>query len=79
MGRRQHQSDKLWISNKEWAEDFGGKKKKKGTGEFKRLPFDCCAISLQPFEFPAEKFWGFVPLQATFRPFGGPLRAVPPF
>ena len=47
------ESDKLYISNKEWAQDFGGKQAAKGfKSEFKRLPFDCCALSLQPFEHP---------------------------
>jgi hypothetical protein len=26
MGKRQHQSDKLYLTAKEWAEVFGGKK-----------------------------------------------------
>eukprot|EP00050_Salpingoeca_kvevrii_P007360 m.295669 g.295669 ORF g.295669 m.295669 type:complete len:519 (+) comp13239_c0_seq1:197-1753(+) len=55
MGKKQHQSDKLYLTQKEWSNFFGGKRK--GVpggpgGEFKRLPYDCCALSLTPFETP---------------------------
>ncbi|CAH7681063.1 hypothetical protein BY996DRAFT_6419844 [Phakopsora pachyrhizi] len=53
-----HGSDKLYITHREHAGEFGehhasssGAKKKSGS-EFQRLPFDCCAISLKPFEIP---------------------------
>eukprot|EP00039_Didymoeca_costata_P009638 m.127945 g.127945 ORF g.127945 m.127945 type:complete len:515 (-) comp14554_c0_seq7:653-2197(-) len=52
MGKRQHQSDKLYITNKEWATTYGGKKNRAISSEFKRLPFDCCSISFQPVEHP---------------------------
>lgn len=55
MGRRQHQSDKMYITSTEWKHQFGGKKQAVPGGkgaEFRRLPFDCCALSLQPFEHP---------------------------
>ncbi|KAI9293942.1 cyclophilin-like protein [Neoconidiobolus thromboides FSU 785] len=50
-------TDKLYITHSEWANEyggssFGGLKKKKQEIGFKRLPFYCCAISLQPFETP---------------------------
>ncbi|XP_022108867.1 peptidyl-prolyl cis-trans isomerase-like 2 [Acanthaster planci] len=53
MGKRQHQSDKMYITSKEWAAFYGGKKL--DTGEraaFRRLPFDHCSLSFQPFEHP---------------------------
>jgi len=56
MGRKQHQSDKLWLTTQEWKYFFGGYKGKRKVGsdevDFKRLPFDHCALSLQPFENP---------------------------
>ncbi|XP_072024376.1 RING-type E3 ubiquitin-protein ligase PPIL2-like [Amphiura filiformis] len=53
MGKRQHQSDKMYLTSKEWATLFGGKKADKGgKSDFKRLPFDHCSLSLQPFEHP---------------------------
>jgi len=52
MGKRQHQSDKLYVTSKEWAEFFGGHKKTKNNSAFRRLPFFCCSISLQPVENP---------------------------
>jgi len=51
MGKKQHQKDKLYITNKEWRQEWGGKKEKDKL-KFKRLPFDYCSISLQPFEHP---------------------------
>jgi len=56
MGRKQHQSDKLWLTTQEWKYFFGGKKPDRKADpdevDFKRLPFDHCALSLQPFENP---------------------------
>ena len=56
MGRKQHQSDKLWLTTQEWKYFFGGKKPGRKADpdevDFKRLPFDHCALSLQPFENP---------------------------
>jgi len=56
MGRKQHQGDKLWLTTQEWKYFFGGKKPNRKTDpeevDFKRLPFDHCALSLQPFENP---------------------------
>lgn len=53
-----HGSDKLYITHREHAGEFGdhhassaGAKKKLGAS-FQRLPFDCCAISFKPFEMP---------------------------
>jgi len=64
MGRKQHQSDKLWLTTQEWKYFFGGYKgtRKVGSDEidFKRLPFDHCALSLQPFENPYSDIDGNV-------------------
>uniref|UniRef100_A0A5K3EZD8 RING-type E3 ubiquitin transferase n=1 Tax=Mesocestoides corti TaxID=53468 RepID=A0A5K3EZD8_MESCO len=52
-GKKQHQSDKLYITNTEWTTLYGGKKAA-GAGQvrFRRLPFNCCSISFQPFSVP---------------------------
>lgn len=52
MGKKQHQSDKLYITHKEWSTLFGGKRANTGPAKFRRLPFNYCALSLQPFEHP---------------------------
>ena len=43
--------DKSYITHSEWERDFGGAKNR-GSGTFRRLPFNCCALSLRPFETP---------------------------
>ena len=53
MGKKQHQKDKLYLTNTEWSSSYGGYKKKVGEdSEFRRLPFDCCSLSLRNFEDP---------------------------
>ncbi|VDK38660.1 unnamed protein product [Taenia asiatica] len=53
MGKKQHQSDKLYITNTEWSTLYGGKKAAGGGNvRFRRLPFSCCSISFQPFTVP---------------------------
>lgn len=52
MGKRQHQSDKMYITGKEWSAFYGGHKKKLKNADFRRLPFFCCSISMQPVENP---------------------------
>lgn len=56
MGRKQHQSDKLWLTTQEMKYFFGGYKGDRKVDpeevDYKRLPFDHCALSLQPFENP---------------------------
>ncbi|XP_065558558.1 RING-type E3 ubiquitin-protein ligase PPIL2-like isoform X1 [Artemia franciscana] len=54
MGKKQHQKDKLYLTTTEWKELGGKKYVPPGTDAagFKRLPFDYCALSLQPFENP---------------------------
>lgn len=53
MGKRQHQKDKMYLTYTEWTTLYGGKKVGTQSSEeiaFKRLPFDHCCVSLQPFE-----------------------------
>ncbi|KAK3828884.1 MAG: peptidyl-prolyl cis-trans isomerase-like 2 [Benniella sp.] len=52
-------TDKMYITHSEWSNDFseggmsfGGARSRKNTQIFRRLPFDCCSLSLQPFEHP---------------------------
>ncbi|XP_059168026.1 RING-type E3 ubiquitin-protein ligase PPIL2-like [Physella acuta] len=55
MGKKQHQKDKLYLTTNEWKHEWGGYKGTQNTGEnskFRRLPYYCCSISLQPFENP---------------------------
>ncbi|XP_037271675.2 RING-type E3 ubiquitin-protein ligase PPIL2 [Rhipicephalus microplus] len=56
MGKRQHQKDKLYLTTTEWSTIYGGRRpnatRQAEGSEFKRLPFDHCALSLQPFEHP---------------------------
>jgi len=53
MGKKQHQKDKLYITNKEWKEEWGGKKEDlKERAKFRRLPYNYCTLSMQPFEHP---------------------------
>jgi len=55
MGKKQHQKDKLYLTTTEWKHEWGGYKGTKNAGEnakFRRLPYSCCSISMQPFENP---------------------------
>lgn len=54
MGKRQHQKDKMYLTCTEWTTLYGGKHAgfSNSKDEFKRLPFDHCSLSLQPFEHP---------------------------
>lgn len=57
MGKRQHQKDKMYLTYTEWTTLYGGKKSGNNNDEseestFRRLPFDHCCVSLQPFENP---------------------------
>ncbi|XP_022920899.1 RING-type E3 ubiquitin-protein ligase PPIL2 [Onthophagus taurus] len=56
MGKRQHQKDKLYLTYSEWTTLYGGKQSGERSTEeenaFKRLPFDHCCVSLQPWEHP---------------------------
>jgi len=60
MGKKQHQKDKLYITTKEWQEEWGGKKDDRLKAKFRRLPFNYCSISLQPFEHPMCTIEGVV-------------------
>ncbi|KAL1498332.1 hypothetical protein ABEB36_009145 [Hypothenemus hampei] len=55
MGKRQHQKDKMYLTYTEWTTLYGGKRpgiQSKEEKNFKRLPFDHCCLSLQPYEAP---------------------------
>eukprot|EP00198_Chlamydomonas_reinhardtii_P009039 XP_001698376.1 peptidyl-prolyl cis-trans isomerase, cyclophilin-type [Chlamydomonas reinhardtii] len=52
MGKKQHQKDRMFLTTKEWKEEWGGHKGAKAAAPFKRLPFHCCAINFTPFEDP---------------------------
>ncbi|GLC33403.1 hypothetical protein PLESTB_000071800 [Pleodorina starrii] len=52
MGKKQHQKDRLFLTTKEWKEEWGGFKGGRAAAPFKRLPFHCCAIHFTPFEDP---------------------------
>ncbi|XP_021802875.1 peptidyl-prolyl cis-trans isomerase CYP65-like [Prunus avium] len=52
MGKKQHSKDRMFITNTEWATEWGGAKAKSTSTPFKRLPFNCCALTFTPFEDP---------------------------
>ncbi|XP_056448520.1 RING-type E3 ubiquitin-protein ligase PPIL2-like isoform X2 [Gadus chalcogrammus] len=52
MGKRQHQKDKMYITSSEYTNFYGGKRAEIPQADFRRLPFDHCSLSLQPFEYP---------------------------
>ncbi|XP_078809544.1 RING-type E3 ubiquitin-protein ligase PPIL2 isoform X2 [Oryzias latipes] len=52
MGKRQHQKDKMYITCTEYTNFYGGKRSEIPQANFRRLPFDHCSLSLQPFEYP---------------------------
>ncbi|KAF7989070.1 hypothetical protein HCN44_007380 [Aphidius gifuensis] len=56
MGKRQHQKDKMYLTYTEWTTLYGGKKSGNNDDSeestFRRLPYDHCCVSLQPFENP---------------------------
>uniref|UniRef100_A0A1I8P751 RING-type E3 ubiquitin-protein ligase PPIL2 n=1 Tax=Stomoxys calcitrans TaxID=35570 RepID=A0A1I8P751_STOCA len=61
MGKRQHQKDKMYLTYTEWTEFYGGKKFESAENEhikFKRLPYDCCCITLVPFDIPYSDLEG---------------------
>ncbi|XP_055324360.1 RING-type E3 ubiquitin-protein ligase PPIL2 [Sitodiplosis mosellana] len=63
MGKRQHQKDKMYLTYTEWSQFYGGKKLESSEDEyikFKRLPFDCCSITMIPFETPYSDLDGNV-------------------
>jgi peptidyl-prolyl cis-trans isomerase-like 2 len=51
MGKKQHQKDRLFLTTKEWKEEWGGFKETQHVPN-QRLPFYCCAISFTNFEDP---------------------------
>ncbi|XP_017286344.1 RING-type E3 ubiquitin-protein ligase PPIL2 [Kryptolebias marmoratus] len=52
MGKRQHQKDKMYITCAEYTNFYGGKRAEIPQANFRRLSFDHCSLSLQPFEYP---------------------------
>ena len=64
MGKKQHQSDKLYLTASEWKNSFGGKKTthecQKDQADFRRLPFNCCSLSFQPAKHPYSTLTGNV-------------------
>lgn len=52
MGKKQHSKDRMYLTNTEWATEWGGAKSKELRTPFKRLPFYCCALTFTPFEDP---------------------------
>ena len=51
MGKNQHSKDRMFITATEHAGLYRGYKKKT-IGLTGALPFDCCALSLLPFDSP---------------------------
>ncbi len=51
MSKKRHSKDKMYISPSEYALDWGGFKAKKSAA-LSVLPFECCALSLRPYDNP---------------------------
>lgn len=61
MGKRQHSKDTLYLRASEWKYERGGRvEREEYQRRYKRLPFDCCALSLRPFENPVATPEGIV-------------------
>lgn len=61
MGKRQHQKDKMYLTYTEWTELYGGKKFESAENEyikFKRLPYECCCITMATFDVPYSDLEG---------------------
>ncbi|KAL8446351.1 hypothetical protein Emag_004758 [Eimeria magna] len=52
MPKHKHHRDRLYLLQSEYSAEWGGYKKTALHLPFKSLPFDCCALSLRPFEDP---------------------------
>lgn len=53
MGKRQHQSDKMYLTYTEWSTLYGGKKANSGKIDSSaRLPFGYCCVGFSPAEIP---------------------------
>lgn len=52
MGKNRHSKDRLFITQTEHKYLYGGKKQEIRHA-YKRLPFNCCSITLCPFKVPA--------------------------
>ncbi|XP_026192659.1 RING-type E3 ubiquitin-protein ligase PPIL2 [Cyclospora cayetanensis] len=50
MPKHKHHRDRLYLLQSEYSAEWGGFKKKNLHLPFKSLPFDCCGLSLRPFE-----------------------------
>jgi len=50
MGKRNGYGASLRAS--EWRDQYGGKKKTVSSSALSELPFDCCALTLEPFSTP---------------------------
>ncbi|RWS29326.1 Peptidyl-prolyl cis-trans isomerase-like 2, partial [Leptotrombidium deliense] len=65
MGKRQHQKDKLYLTCTEWSYLYGGRRpdadlNDRLNSKFRRLPFDHCSLSLQPFRDPICNSEGYI-------------------
>lgn len=53
-------TDKDYITHSEWAQGRGGAKRKRPADDLHPLPFNCCALTLQPFTHPVCTPDGYV-------------------
>ena len=60
MGKKQHSKDRMYLTTKEWAEEWGGHKDRTAQA-LVQLPFYCCALTFRPFTDPVSfrgiSFW----------------------
>ena len=52
MGKKSAAKDRGYMTATEWKVDGGGYRDKTEGIPFRRLPFNCCAISFLPFDDP---------------------------
>ncbi len=69
MGKKQHQSDKLYLTTKEWINEYGGKKAGVFSSALRALGFDCCTLTLQQPENPVIDNDGYHNELSAINPF----------
>lgn len=60
MGKKRSGKDQLHMTSTEWKDYGGFTKRQASTSDFRRLPFDCCALSFLPFEHPVCNMDGVI-------------------
>ena len=59
MGKNKHSKDRMFVTATEHKYLYGGKRERAAT-DYRRLPFDHCALSFAPFDTPVATPEGHV-------------------